>query len=151
MSTSVWVSRRMHELKHLVVINAPADAVYRAIAEQAGLAGWWTTDTVAEPAVDSIAEVRFGDRYLNRMRIARLDPDSHVEWVCLDGDREWIDTTFTFDLEARGDQTIVRFEHGNWRHKKDFFANCNTHWGAYMRSLKSYCETGTGDPFTDND
>ena len=41
----------MSDIKHLVTIDAPIRVVYMALTEQDGLAGWWTTDTVAEPVV----------------------------------------------------------------------------------------------------
>lgn len=137
----------MPELKHLVVVDAPVEAVYRALTEQAGLAGWWTRDTVAEPTVGSIAEFRFGDRYRNRMRIVDLDENRRVGWTCIDGDEQWVGTTFLFTLEPREDGTTVRFTHGGWREATDFFAACNTIWGGYMQSLRSFCETGKGEPF----
>ncbi len=138
----------MAELKHLVVIDAPLETVYRALTEQAGLAGWWTRETVAEPTVGSIAEFRFGHRYHNRMRIIDLEENRRVEWRCLDGDEEWIGTSLRFTLEPDGDErTTVRFTHGGWRGATDFFASCNTIWGGYMRSLKAFCETGAGAPF----
>lgn len=137
----------MYEIKHLLTIDAPRAAVYMALTEQAGLAGWWTTETVAEPTVGSIASFTFGDRYHDTMRIEVLEPDTRVEWICLEGDPEWVGTTFVFDLEEHQSSTVVRFIHGGWREMTDFFAHCNYHWGFYMRSLKSYCETGRGQPF----
>ena len=137
----------MPEIKHLVMIDAPVPVVYLALTEPDGLSGWWTTDTVAKPIVGSIAGFRFGDRYHNTMRVENLEPDSRVEWTCLDGDPEWVGTTFVFDLESREGSTVLRFTHGNWREATDFFAACNYNWGFYMRSLKSYCETGKGQPF----
>jgi len=140
----------MAELRHLVVIHAPVTTVYRALTEQCGLAGWWTVDTVAESRVGSTAEFRFGDRYHNTMRIVRLDEGKRVEWECLGGDHEWVGTTFVFELDPADDRTTVRFTHGNWRAVTDFFASCNSHWGCYMRSLKMFCETGTGEPFAND-
>lgn len=137
----------MADIRHLVVIDASPETVYAALTQQSGLAGWWTTETVAEPVVGSVAEFRFGSRYHNRMRVEKLEQNSLVEWTCLAGDDEWIDTTFTFDLTPQSEQTVVRFTHGNWREMTDFFAVCNYHWGFYMRSLKSFCETGRGEPF----
>ena len=138
----------MHEIKHLVTIDAPVPVVYMALTEQEGLAGWWTSDTVAKPVVGAIAGFRFGDRYHNTMRIEVLEQDSRVEWTCLDGDPEWVDTTFVFDLESHQGSTVLRFSHSNWREMTDFFAACNYNWGFYMRSLKAYCETGKGTPFS---
>jgi uncharacterized protein YndB with AHSA1/START domain len=137
----------MAEIRHMLLIDAPVDVVYRAITEQEGLSAWWTRQTAAEPVVGSIAEFKFGDRYHNKMRIVTLEPRRCVEWECLDGDPEWIGTRLVFDLEKHGDQTLLRFGHTQWREMTDFFASCNYNWGFYMRSLKLYCEQGEGEPF----
>ncbi len=137
----------MPDIRHYLEINAPAPRVYVAVTEQKGLAGWWTQDTVAQPEVDTIAEFRFGARYHNKMKIVRLDPDSKVEWECLEGDTEWVGTRFVFDLEERDGITILRFAQNGWREATDFYAICNFTWAQYMLSLKSYCETGKGAPF----
>jgi uncharacterized protein YndB with AHSA1/START domain len=141
----------MPDIRHLVTIRATPATIYGALTQQEGLAGWWTKQTVAEPLVGSFAEFRFGDRYYNKMRVTKLEPDSRVAWLCLEGDEQWIDTTFTFELEPQGDQTVLRFTHGHWRETTDFFASCNYHWGIYMRSLKAFCEKGQGDPFEADD
>lgn len=139
----------MAELRHLVVIAAPVGRVYRALTEQSGLAGWWTEQTIAQEGVGSTIEFRFGDRYFNKMRIVALEPDARVEWECLEGDEEWVGTSFVFELEVKDGQTVVRFTHGKWRAVTDFFAHCNFHWGFYLRSLKSFCESGRGEPFSE--
>ena len=134
-------------IRHMLLIDAPVQKVYKALTEQEGLSGWWTTDTVVEPLVGSTAEFKFGDRYRNKMRIRTLETDKTVEWDCLEGDDEWVGTRIRFVLEKQGDQTLLRFFHTDWREMTDFFAVCNYHWGFYMRSLKSFCETGRGEPF----
>lgn len=139
----------MPELKHLVTINAPAAAVYRALTEQEGLAGWWTVQTIARPEVGYLIDFRFGRHYHNQMEITRLEPEKRVEWICRKGEDEWVGTTYVFDLEAQPEGgTVVRFTHSDWRETTDFFARCNTIWGRYMESLKQYCETGRGNPFS---
>jgi uncharacterized protein YndB with AHSA1/START domain len=137
----------MPEIRQLVTIDAPVGMVYLALTEQEGVAGWWTADAVISPKIGSIAGFRFGDRYHNTMRVVTLDADKRVEWMCLDGHPEWVDTSFTFELESREGATVLRFIHGDWREMGDFYATCNYHWGFYLRSLKAYCETGTGEPY----
>lgn len=137
----------MADIRHLLTINAPVSKVYKAITDQEGLANWWTKETKAEPTVGSIAEFRFGERYLNRMRITSLVPDKKVTWECIQGDREWVGTRFVFDLEEREGKTLARFAHTDWDEATDFYALCNYHWGQYMVSLKNYCETGKGTPY----
>ncbi len=137
----------MADIMHMLQIETPAERVYRAVTEQSDLASWWTTETVASPQVGSVLEFRFGDRYHNRMKIARLVPNRRVEWLCLEGDPQWVGTTFVFDLQESDGRTTLRFTHGDWREATDFYASCNFQWAYYMMSLKSLCETGKGTPF----
>ncbi len=137
----------MAEIKHLVTIEAEPAVVYAAITEQAGLASWWTEETVADATVGSVLEFRFGEEYHNKMRLTRLVSDQRVEWECIQGHDEWVGTRFTFDLEGGQGRTTLRFSHYQWAEATDFYANCNFHWGYYMQSLKTYCETGQGTPF----
>jgi uncharacterized protein YndB with AHSA1/START domain len=137
----------MAEIQHLLHINAPAAKVYKAITEEDGLKNWWTNQTIAMPEVGAVIEFRFGERYHDKIKVINLEPDKKVEWLCLHGESEWIDTTFIFDLESKDDLTILRFTHGNWQDTTDFFASCNFHWGYYLRSLKLLMEIGEGTPF----
>jgi uncharacterized protein YndB with AHSA1/START domain len=138
----------MAEIQHYLIVDASAAAVYEAVTTQAGLAAWWTVQTVARPEVGAVIEFRFGERYHNRMKVTGLEQNRRVEWQCLEGGQQWVGTTFVFDLEAKEGQTVLRFTHGNWREATDFYASCNYHWGYYLRSLKLHCETGAGHPFT---
>jgi len=137
----------MAEIRHYLVIHAPVEKVYRAISEQSGLAAWWTDDVVAEPKINSVAEFNFDEKYHNEMVVTELTENQQIKWRCQVGDPEWIDTTFSFDLEKKDADTILRFSHGNWREATDFYASCNYHWGYYLGSLKKYCEEGKGYPF----
>ena len=44
----------MADLRHQITINAAWEAVYAAIATQAGLRAWWTTDATAEEKAGGI-------------------------------------------------------------------------------------------------
>lgn len=96
----------------------------------------------------TIIEFKFGDRYHNKMEITALEPAHHLAWHCLMGHEEWVGTRFVFDLEEKDGQTVLRFTHYDWKAETDFFASCNYHWGYYMHSMKQYCETCIGTPFT---
>ena len=137
----------MSSIKHYLVIKAKPEKVYNAITKTRGLKSWWTTGANADEKIGGKAEFIFGERYYNKMRIINLQDNKVVEWECLEGDKEWVGTTFLFDLEENDDTTILRFSHNKWREETDFFASCNFNWGYYMNSLKQYCETSTGTPF----
>ncbi len=137
----------MAAIKHYLIIDAPPQRVYQAVTEQTGLAAWWTQETVAQPELGAILEFTFGNRYHDKMEVLLLEPGRQVKWRCIEGDAEWVGTELIFDLAEEKGGTVLRFTHGGWVSETDFFANCNYHWGYYMRSLKLYCETGRGTPF----
>ena len=139
----------MASIKHYLLITALPEKVYKAITTTGGLRGWWTKEAKTDEQVGGVAEFKFGERYHDKMRIVKLQPNKMVEWECFEDDKEWVGTTFIFKLEKKDGNTILRFTHGNWKKETDFFASCNYHWGYYMRSLARYCETGEGTPFTE--
>ncbi|MBC8424431.1 SRPBCC domain-containing protein [bacterium] len=137
----------MPDILHTFTVAAPAAQVYRALTEQAGLASWWTEQTTAENGLGARLIFDFGERYHNTMTVVDLLDAERVAWHIDEAHPEWVGTVITFDLEADGEVTRLRFGHRDWREATDFFASCNFQWGFYMQSLKSYCETGAGRPW----
>ena len=135
----------MTNIRHNVVIKVPAEAVYRAITTQQGIEAWWCKQTTAKPELGFTNVFIFGD-IRNEMKVTALSPNKRTEWACEKSIGEWIGTRIAFELEDRQDKTLVRFTHDGWREVTDTFAGCNYQWALFMKSLKSYCETGLGTP-----
>ena len=138
----------MAAIKHYLIVHSSPEKIYKALTTKTGAANWWTVQTEIGNKVGDTNIFDFGERYHNEMKIADLQPDKRVEWKCYEGDKEWIGTNLIFELEEEEDDTILRFTHSNWKKETDFFASCNYTWGYYLRSLKLYCESGLGTPFT---
>jgi hypothetical protein len=69
-----------------------------------------------------------------------------LRWLCIAHDMpSWIGTTLNFQLEDRGGKTLVVFEHAGW--KEEAPAPVAQGWKHFLASLKSYVETGTGQPW----
>lgn len=131
----------MADALHQIQIEATPERVFAAITTSAGLRGWWTDDSVAEPRVGSTAEFGFGNRAtVFRMRIAELKPNARVVWECLGDVDEWNGTRLTWNLAGQEAKTDVRFTHGSWRSIDGWFALCNTTWGELMHRLKNHVE-----------
>lgn len=137
----------MESILHRLLIEAPQQKVYEALTTQKGLAGWWTPDTTAKPEVGSIARFAFGPDYFKEMKVEELQPASKVKWLCLKGDKEWIGTTITFELERHDKGTTLFFHHDGWKEHTRVFAICTYDWAIFLRSLKFLCETGKGLPY----
>jgi uncharacterized protein YndB with AHSA1/START domain len=135
----------MENIRHNVVIKTTPEKVYKAITTQEGIEGWWCKNTTAKPEIGFVNIFIFG-KFRNEMKISVLTPNKKVAWDCIDSIEEWIGTTISFDLEEKGENTLLRFTHGGWRAITDTFAGCNYDWALFMKSLKTFCETGTGTP-----
>ncbi len=131
----------MADIKHQIDIEARPEAVYSALATQAGLRSWWTADAVADEAVGGKAEFGFDKRSIVfRMRIERLEPGKRVVWSCHGDHPEWAGTTLAWSLDRENGRTILRLTHGGWKAVSDFCATCNSTWGELMWRLKAALE-----------
>jgi uncharacterized protein YndB with AHSA1/START domain len=136
----------MAEIRINVLIKANPGKVYSALATEEGLASWWAKQTVAKPEVGFVNVFTFGKQFRNEMRVTNLTPNKRVEWKCINSIEEWIGTDISFDLEEKDGNTILRFAQSGWKAVTDTFAGCTYDWASFMKSLKLFCETGTGTP-----
>jgi len=135
----------MADIRHNVVIKATPEKIYQAVTTQEGIEAWWCTHTTAKPELGFVNIFIFG-QYHNEMKVTDLIPNKRAAWECINSIEEWIGTSISFDLEEKNGKTLLRFTQGNWKAVTDTFASCNYDWALFMKSLKSYCETGTGQP-----
>jgi len=159
----------MPNIRHEVLIKAPAENVYDAISTEDGLRAWWTPGAIARPELHSIARFPFAPPYFKEMKIVQLIPFKQVKWVCIAGTEEWLGTTISFKLQP-GDKefflnqhheltdqvqqqhafdngTLLIFYHDDWKENTPMFDECNYTWGQFLKSLKLFCETGRGRPW----
>ncbi len=137
----------MPDILHKVGIRSSSrDDVYKALTAIEGLSAWWTTNTEGESKVGGVLRFRFGNGGFD-MEVVQLDPTRRVVWQVIDGPKEWIGTTVRFDIDQRGDWTIVLFKHEGWKEPVEFMHHCSTKWGVFLLSLKSLLETGNGAPW----
>ena len=138
----------MADMLHQIQVQASPDKVYEALTAQAGLRGWWTADSVAEPTVGSVAEFGFYNRAnLFQLRIDELQPGQHVAWTCLGRPEEWKGTRVVWELAPKDGGADVRFTQSGWRSTEGGFALVNSTWGALMFRLKDYLEGRASEPF----
>jgi uncharacterized protein YndB with AHSA1/START domain len=135
----------MAEIKLNLVIKATPEKIYEAITTQEGLANWWAKRTVAKPDVGFVNQFTFGN-YQKEIEVTKLIPNKTVEWKCISAIEEWIGTDISFDIEKKDERTILRFTHAGWKAITDTYGVCTYDWAMFMKSLKSYSETGTGTP-----
>ena len=142
----------MADIRHRVTINAPANAVYDAIATPAGVASWWTRDVQGDTAEGG--EIAFwfgGETPAAVMRLVELTPAKRVVWRCDQGPDEWVGTTQTFDVREQDGESVVMFTHADWIEPVEFMHHCSTRWGYFLLSLKHQLEQGAGTPWPNDE
>jgi len=158
----------MPNIHHALLIGAPVKKVYNAITSQEGLSAWWTPNTKAKAALNSVARFPFGSHYFKEMKITELKPFELVKWNCIKGADEWIGTNISFKLlpgdkrtllnshpemqgqieqQSNDEGTLLIFHHDDWKEYTLMFAECSYTWGQFLRSLKLFCETGQARPW----
>ncbi|HEU4786206.1 MAG TPA: SRPBCC domain-containing protein [Gemmatimonadaceae bacterium] len=138
----------MNRIIHAVSIRAPRRRVYDALATLQGLAGWWTTTVTGESAVGGTLAFRFAEVFKPDMRVDELVSESLVRWTCVAGEPNWLDNVFSFELGDDGTMTGLMFRQDYARELDErTYGQYNYSWGYYLTSLKSLCETGSGNPF----
>ena len=142
----------MPDIRHRVVVSAPLESVYQAVATSEGISEWWTRGGVRGESLEgSKLEFYFGgDDPSAVMEVTRLSPEGSVQWNCIDGADEWIGTKQSFELSRQDDDTVVLFTHADWRSPSEFMAHCSARWAYFLLSLKSLVETGRGTPFPED-
>ncbi|MBV7328135.1 SRPBCC domain-containing protein [Chloroflexi bacterium TSY] len=142
------------DIQHSFAINAAPEKVYQAIASAAGIQGWWSKDSTIASAVGGQQILNFvkdGQPVVMKFNIDELTPSKKIIWTCTEnGNPTWIGTTLTFEMKENNSGTDFSFVHGNfdekWQGTPPYQSNV-TIWQHFMNSLKSYCETGTGQPW----
>jgi len=135
----------VRQILHSVHIHAAPSAVYDALTTAAGLRGWWTSDVAI---TDSVIRFSFAGDFNPQMKQTALKPQL-IEWRCVGGHENWKDNTFRFALTDRHGETLVMFLQDYARELSDeIYGNYNFNWGYYLNSLKRFCETGAGTPFS---
>jgi uncharacterized protein YndB with AHSA1/START domain len=132
----------MANIYHQVLIQADRQTIYEAVTTQSGLSRWWVADCSVKPEIGFVNEFRVAGHGSNKMKIRALQPDTFVEWECMNDEDDWTGTHLSFALSDRGDFTCLDFKHTGYPAEDEVYATCNFHWARHLTMLKTLCETG---------
>jgi hypothetical protein len=114
----------MAQIRHQMVIEAPAARVFPLVSTGGGFKQWWAADVTERDGATEL--VFFKRNTLYRLQPTRATAPREAEWRCTTGE-EWAGTRIVFGL-------------------KDYFVSCNTTWGELMYRLKAAAEGKTPGP-----
>ena len=129
-------------------IEASADDVFDAVTTADGLTAWWTE---ADGIGTTDGELRFTMTAPEplRVRVDEAHRPSSVRWTVVECtfERDWEGTHPTFTIAPLGDgASELTFRHVGLTDELECIDMCTQGWNHYLGSLRSYVETGRGDP-----
>lgn len=140
----------MADIKHRLQILAPRRTVFEAVSTVDGFKNWWTDGTSGETSIGGLIVFRFRDD-VAKFKVIRKEIHQFIELAYRGkNEDEWFNTKISIRLNSINHNTVVDFQHNDYRIANDFYAMCNYTWGQYLKSLKDFCESGSGQPFLNN-
>lgn len=130
----------MPDIRHAIMIAAPADRIHALVSTPGGLSQWWGEDVTEDKAKHAVELGFFNRATVYRLAPVKMAPPQTAEWRCESG-KEWEGTRLVFETISKdGGGTMVRFSHAGWKAETDYFTSCNTTWGELMFRLKAAAE-----------
>lgn len=134
----------MPDIRHLIHIAAPAEAIFELVSTPDGFARWWAEDVELGPG--GLVRLGFFDRQtVYALRAETMLRPIRAGWRCESG-QQWSGTHLVFMLERKGAETLMHFSHTSWREDSEYFTLCNTTWGELMYRLKATAEGKSPGP-----
>jgi uncharacterized protein YndB with AHSA1/START domain len=99
------------EIRKMIILNAPIEKVWKAVATSEGIASWWMPNTFEpEQGKEFILHAGpFGD---SPCKVTKLDPPNTLSF---DWGKDW---QLTFQLKDLGDKTEFTLIHAGWDPEK---------------------------------
>ncbi len=141
----------MDAIRQTLSLAVSAAETFAAIATPVGQQGWWCKDSDIATRVGGESELRFnkdGNIVTMRFRVDELDKDHRVTWTCVANDHPmWIGSTLMWEITAGGERSSLEFTHDGLEGDGAPPEMITDTWTHFMSSLKSYVETGQGQPW----
>ncbi len=137
-------------IRHALELQASSKAIQAALTTAAGIHGWWASDAEIGEGQGSEHILRFvkGEQTVTmKFRVDR-DAPGEVAWTCTDnGNPVWPGTTLRWKWQEEGDGARLVFEHAGFAEAASPpYQMTVGGWEHFIGSLRSYLETGEGQP-----
>lgn len=150
----------MATLYHQLWIDAPARAVYDALATADGLATWWAPHTETETDEGLVLAHSPGEAHGDvQFRVVERIANRRIEWEVISSHptqspaSSWTGTHIVFELSEAPSPgawmgmpegktlTVLNFQHAGWNETSPFLGFCNYAWGVTLDELRKACES----------
>jgi uncharacterized protein YndB with AHSA1/START domain len=138
----------MPSIVHELVVKAPPDRVFRAMATPEGLDRWWTKTSQGKPQEGAEYGLFFGPEFDWQGKVTRYQPHSTFELQMTKAHPDWIGTRVGCELHAEGTgNTRVLFYHTGWPTENEHWRVSCFCWAMYLRVMRRNLEYGDTVPY----
>lgn len=141
-------------IAHDLRINASAETIYQAVATQKGITGWWSKECSVGENEGESSVLNFdkqGTKVQMSFQTIELKPTEKVVWECIENPNPaWLETQVITEIEELEKSCKVQFSHAGFDEKwsgAEPFEMTKQGWEHFVASLKSFCESGEGQPW----
>ncbi|MEQ9263527.1 MAG: SRPBCC domain-containing protein [Owenweeksia sp.] len=142
------------DITHNLEIKASAEDIYKAMATQKGITGWWSKRCLVGENEGEKSLLKFDKQGTNvdmGFKTKTLHPNQTVIWECVENaNPAWLGTRIVTEIKPLRDHCSVVFSHAGFEDKwkgQEAFEATKGGWEHFTDSLKDYCETGNGHPW----
>ncbi|PCJ65635.1 MAG: hypothetical protein COA58_09525 [Bacteroidetes bacterium] len=139
------------EITHELKINASSETIYKAVATEKGIQGWWSQNSKVGETEGSESLLKFikeGTPVDMGFKTLVLEPNKKVVWECnAMPNPAWLGTKLITEITETENGCEVIFSHTGFEEKwkgHDAFEQTKGTWNHFVQSLEAYCETGEG-------
>ena len=140
--------------RQVVTINSTLALTFKALTQDA--MKWQGKVSNGVLKVGDEFTIEFGAT-LWKFKIQKHDAPNQLIWECIEAhhiheglsniEKEWVNTTITWKIEAYNGQIKLKMEHIGLTPKLNCYEICESGWNYFiLDSLKNYLETGKGKP-----
>ena len=141
------------DIVHQLNIQAPANRVYKAFATEAGIQGWWSSNSEVGESQGAVVLLKFakGDNIVKmNFEVTEVAPGHKVVWTCTENTNPaWIGTSLSFEVLKQEEFSVFTLAHtgfdGKWAEQPPYTMTVEG-WLPFIDSFQSYCESGVGQP-----
>ena len=132
----------MTNIYHDIEINASAAEIYKMITTADGLNSWWTVASSSELKPGGQFRFYFSDLYDWQAKVILIETDKKLSLRMTEADEDWTGTELSFEIRAQDiGQSLLRFEHKNWRELNAHFRRTSYCWAIYLFKMKEILES----------
>ena len=125
--------------------------MFSALTEARAVEKWWTDDVTLDGRAGGALNLGFYDRQIVLTgEIKVFEPPHRLVWVWTGGHDAYVDTDMIFQIAPAENGSNLSVDQSNPRGDwtEDMMEHMRGSWDRVLASLKSYVETGQGDPIS---